>query len=91
MNKIVGGESGRGARPCQVEDIRAVVQQCLEAEVPVFVKQLGSNATWNHVVPGCSVREHREKIITKDSKGGEMEEWPADLRVREMPKATVTA
>jgi protein gp37 len=36
---IVGGESGPGARPCNVEWIRSVVEQCKAADVPVFVKQ----------------------------------------------------
>lgn len=36
---IVGGESGPGARPCEVEWIRSIVEQCRAAEVPVFVKQ----------------------------------------------------
>lgn len=40
---IVGGESGPNARPCQVEWIRSIVQQCREAGVPCFVKQLGAN------------------------------------------------
>ena len=39
---IVGGESGPGARPCDVSWIRSVVKQCLTAEVACFVKQLGS-------------------------------------------------
>jgi protein gp37 len=38
---IVGGESGRGARPCDLAWIRGVVEQCREAKVPCFVKQLG--------------------------------------------------
>lgn len=41
---IVGGESGPGARPCDVAWIRSIVQQCQTARVPVFVKQLGSKA-----------------------------------------------
>ena len=36
---IVGGESGRNARPCNVECIRSVVRQCGEVNVPCFVKQ----------------------------------------------------
>lgn len=40
---IVGGESGPGARPCDVESIRSIVQQCKSASVPVFVKQLGAH------------------------------------------------
>lgn len=36
---ICGGESGRKARPCNVEWIRSIVTQCREARVPCFVKQ----------------------------------------------------
>lgn len=39
---IVGGESGPGARPCRVEWVRSIVQQCKAAGVACFVKQLGS-------------------------------------------------
>lgn len=38
---IVGGESGPGARPCDVEWIRSIVRQCQEAGVAVFYKQGG--------------------------------------------------
>jgi protein gp37 len=41
---IPGGESGNGARPCDVEWIRSLVEQCQSAAVPVFVKQVGSRA-----------------------------------------------
>lgn len=36
---IVGGESGADRRECEVGWITAVVDQCREAKVPVFVKQ----------------------------------------------------
>lgn len=36
---IVGGESGYGARPCDLAWIRSVVAQCRAADVAVFVKQ----------------------------------------------------
>lgn len=39
---IVGGESGPNARPCVIGHIRSLVKQCKAANVPVFVKQLGS-------------------------------------------------
>lgn len=39
---IIGGESGHGARPCDVEWIRSLVRQCKDASVSVFVKQLGT-------------------------------------------------
>jgi protein gp37 len=66
---IVGGESGAKARPCDIDWIRRVVRQCKAAGVPVFVKQLGARST----------------ILVTDPKGGNMAEWPEDLRVREMP------
>lgn len=40
---IAGGESGHGARACDISWIRSIVKQCKDAKVPVFVKQLGAN------------------------------------------------
>lgn len=37
---IVSAESGPGRRPCKIEWVKAIVEQCKEAGVPVFVKQL---------------------------------------------------
>ncbi|MGH7748882.1 MAG: DUF5131 family protein, partial [Candidatus Dormibacteria bacterium] len=39
---IVGGESGRGARPLELSWVRDIRQQCRAAGVSCFVKQLGS-------------------------------------------------
>lgn len=84
---IVGGESGPKARPCDVAWIRSIVQQCKAAGVPCFVKQLGSRPIyWN--TPGSRfgpdvLMSNGEPL--KDRKGGDMAEWPSDLRVREMP------
>lgn len=38
---IVGGESGPGARPIEVEWVRDIQQQCADARVPFFFKQWG--------------------------------------------------
>jgi len=38
---IVGGESGRGARPMHVKWVRAIRSQCRAARVPFFFKQWG--------------------------------------------------
>lgn len=80
---IAGGESGPGARPCGVAWIRSIVQQCRAAAVPCFVKQLGAYAVldprYDRSIPGWTRR-------LKDGKGAWMEEWPADLRVREWPR-----
>ena len=49
---IVGGESGPGARPCNLEWIRSIVEQCHSANVKCFVKQLGvdprGSCGWEH-------------------------------------------
>jgi protein gp37 len=77
---IVGGESGPGARPFQVEWAKSIVDQCRAAGVACFVKQLGS-----HVIQDG---EHRKK---RDRKGGDMHEWPHELRVREFPERRLSA
>lgn len=38
---IVGGESGRGARPVQADWVRSIRDQCREAQVAFFFKQWG--------------------------------------------------
>lgn len=37
---VVGCESGPNRRPCKIEWVESIVEQCLAAKVPVFVKQL---------------------------------------------------
>ncbi|MBN2328745.1 MAG: phage Gp37/Gp68 family protein [Candidatus Omnitrophica bacterium] len=38
---IVGGESGPGARPMQLDWVRDIREQCIHADVPFFFKQWG--------------------------------------------------
>lgn len=88
---IVGGESGPGARPCNVEWIRDIVRQCKAADVPCFVKQLGSRPMLRDAPPPTYPPKRREYIDFGDRlklnhpKGGDQAEWPEDLRVREFP------
>lgn len=77
---IVGGESGPGARPCNIEWIRSIQRACHYARTSVFVKQLGSSVRG----PAQHEGTHREYIL-HHPKGGDPEEWPHDLRVREFP------
>ncbi len=49
---VVGGESGPGARPMHLEWASAIVTQCRDAEVPVFIKQLGSTHACEHSTKG---------------------------------------
>lgn len=80
---IVGGESGHGARPMELAWARALVEQCRAAGVAPFVKQLGS--VW--------AREwcYASKTVAQwgDTKGGDMQYWPEDLRVREFPEGVL--
>ena len=78
---IVGGESGPNARPCDVAWIRSIVRQCSDADVPCFVKQVGTNAQQSHGEP----LGWPERTRLRDKKGGDPAEWPEDLRVREVP------
>ena len=61
---IVGAETGPGRRECKIEWVRAIVEQCQDAGVPCFVKQIEMNGKISH----------------------DMNEWPADLRVRQWPE-----
>lgn len=85
---IVGGESGPKARPCNVEWIRSIVKQCAAAGVPVFVKQLGATPQEFHDGDDMEVCDTSGILGLKlrDKKGGDMAEWPEDLRVRQMPE-----
>lgn len=83
---IFGGESGANARPCAIEWIQYGIRQCQGVGVHPFVKQLGSKPVWNHIVPGCSVRERIEPLRLKHKKGEDPSEWPIELRVREFPQ-----
>lgn len=92
---IVGGESGPGARPFNVQWARHVRRACYVAGVPCFIKQMGSLP----IVPACR-QNHFEwgdgnfkeydadhwRITLKDRKGGDWDEWADDLRVREFPE-----
>lgn len=78
---ICGGESGAGARACNTEWIRSIVEQCHRANVACFVKQLGKSVYEDN----GGLLAHK-LIQLRDKKGGDMNEWPTDLRVRKMPR-----
>lgn len=86
---VVGGESGPNARLCNVEWIRDVVRQCQEADVSVFVKQLGTHAApgWAMELAGVFGGNCRGGSTLRDKKGGDPSEWSEDLRVRQFPEA----
>ena len=67
---VVGGESGPGARPFDPAWAREFVAEGAVARTPIFVKQLGRQPVG---------------LRLSDPKGGDMSEWPEDLRVRQFP------
>lgn len=77
---IIGGESGGKARPFQTDWAISLINQCRDAgrgDTFPFLKQLGSN-------PRNAVGA--KFMHLRDRAGGDMAEWPADLRVREFPE-----
>lgn len=88
---IVGGESGPGARPCDIGWVLDIVGQCSEAGVPSFVKQLGARAYDGAEGARCDGEPHEWAWLSeqgmRDRKGGDPSEWPADLQVRQFPGA----
>lgn len=71
---VAGGESGAGARRCDLAWLRLLRDECADAGVPYFCKQLGS-------VLG--------KELGAGPKGGDWDHWPEDLRVRQFPASPV--
>jgi protein gp37 len=71
---VVGGESGRHARPMEFEWVRALCDEAVRLGIPFFFKQMGSV-----LARRCGYRD----------KGGDPAQWPADLRIREYPPNTI--
>lgn len=76
---IIGGESGNETgkyryRPCELEWIERIINGYKNHPVKntaVFVKQLGTHLA--------------KQMSLKDRHGGDINEWPEHLRIREMP------
>lgn len=72
---VIGGESGNGARVTIIGHVRYLLRHLQHLGITCFVKQLGAHPVNHEGAPHP----------LKSKKGGDMAEWPADLRVREMP------
>ncbi|MDA1014204.1 MAG: DUF5131 family protein [Planctomycetota bacterium] len=73
---IQGGESGPTAHPFHVEWAEDLVRQCESHDVPYFLKQLGSKVS----LAGKTARY-------RHAHGGDWNEWPEQIRVRQFPVA----
>lgn len=80
---IIGGESAQGgakAREFHLAWAARTIDQCLAAHVPVFMKQMGSNA---HSSDG--------PLALRDRAGANPDEWPGGYRIRQFPTIGRTA
>lgn len=102
---IVGGESGHGARPCALEWIEGILDQCRAAGVACFIKQLGAVVVSEERTAPEDMFPKRKRTKYDYSrngevwawsaglahkKGGDPEEWPSKLRVRQFPGDELT-
>lgn len=72
---VFGGESGTKARDCSIGDLSLGIYLAARRGIRTFVKQVGARPI-----------ELGLRLKLKHKKGGDMEEWPSDLRVREFPE-----
>lgn len=98
---IVGGESGHDARPFALEWAESVLRQVGGTTCRPFVKQLGRLVVSEHRTAPPGMFEKAEGLSSyalatngeqwawraglRDAKGGDPDEWPDNLRVREFP------
>lgn len=96
---VCGGQTGPGARPCNVEWLRAIVEHCKAAWVPCFVKQVGAKPAYRIEAPETGLYGFDNVAICHDPqfpevnyhqlksrKGADPTEWPEDLRVQQFPE-----
>lgn len=89
---IVGGESGPRARAFYLEHANEIVLDCMCRHMPkcdghpaVFVKQLGAQPRYFDDLTIGVYKERRLEL--RDAKGGDWDEWPSHLRIREFPRS----
>lgn len=89
---IAGGESGYGCRHLIVDWLEDLVEQCRANDLPLFVKQLGTR-------PWLRAQDPRYddpaavgivQLRLKHPKGGDIDEWPKHLRIRQFPARAPT-
>ena len=75
-------KEGASVTPMKLsKEDRSIVEQCQSFKVPVFVKQLGSHP-FIQLIPELGGKIPWTKST---GKGGNIDEFPDDLKIREMP------
>jgi protein gp37 len=99
---IIGGESGPRARPFHLEHAREIIGHAAvesyertgyadDSAVAVFVKQLGAKPIGVSIDVLEQTGQPHFELKLRHPKGGDPDEWPADLRIREFPRTAVPA
>lgn len=96
---IVGGESGRDARPMDLRWAASLVAACTTASVPAFVKQLGAvpmepESDWRGRAKARLLDARNRERVPEGfvplkiggCKGDDIATWPQELQMREMPE-----
>jgi protein gp37 len=81
-------EGEDGPRECNVQWIRGLLQQTRQADIATHVKQLGRHAFDSSVeveVDRRTMRAITGNTIKVTGAGANVEQWPSDLVVRELP------
>jgi len=95
---VCGGESGPKARPMYLQWARSARDQCLAAQIPFFMKQLGGGplSTTKEEGWGPLFSDQHGQNPTGEygfydthGKNDDMSKWPEDLRIREWPEIAV--
>jgi len=81
---IVGCETGPKRRPCNLEWIRAIRDQCKAAGVPLWVKGIEAPRMCGAYIGGTFLQH--TNAIGPVHVSHDMAEWPEDLRIRQMPE-----
>lgn len=82
---ILGGESANTLQPearmCHINWIEQGIDIGNKLNIPVFVKQFGSNPYWSHPISGVPL-----KMYLQHKKGGNIGEWDNKWKVRQFPE-----
>ena len=81
---VVGGECGEHARAFYLDWAQGLIEQCISANIPIFIKQLGSNVWISRLfsTPEQSNQSGR-RLVLEDPLGANLKEWPVSLQVRQ--------
>lgn len=81
---VAGGASGNNPKSSDVAWFKKILYQCRWRNASFFLKQLGGKPI--RVDDNDSIEGPvRKRLVMIDKKGGDMQEWPSSLRIRQMP------